>query len=46
MGMQVHQVQVESLLDKIGIEYDPKDKYIGKSGTYLGEPEKPDHLLV
>lgn len=46
MGMQVHQVQVESLLDKIGIEYDPKDKYIGKSGTYLGEPEKPDNLLV
>ena len=46
MGMQMHQVQVENLLDKIGIEYDPEDKYIGKSGTYLGEPEKPDNLKV
>lgn len=46
IGMQVHQVQVESLLDKIGIEYDPKDKYIGKSGNFLGEPEKPQNLLV
>lgn len=46
MGMQMHQVQVESLLDKIGVKYDPNDKYIGKSGTYLGEPEKPDNLKV
>ena len=46
MGMQMHQVQVESLLDKIGIEYNPKDKYIGKSGKHLGEPEKPENLKV
>lgn len=46
IGLQLHQVQVEPLLDKIGIEYDPKDKYVGKSGKYLGEPEKPDNLLV
>lgn len=46
MGMQMHQVQVESLLDKIGIAYDPTDKYIGKSGKDLGAPEKPDNLKV
>ena len=46
LGMQMHQVQVESLLDKIGIDYDPADKYVGKSGRFLGEPEKPDVLKV
>lgn len=46
MGMQMHQVQVESLLDKIGIDYDPDDKYVGKSGKMLGEPEKPENLKV
>jgi heterodisulfide reductase subunit B len=46
IGLQVHQVQVEQLLDKIGIEYDPKDKFIGKSGNYIGEPEKPQVLIV
>jgi heterodisulfide reductase subunit B len=46
LGMQVHQVQVESLLDKIGIEFDKNDKFIGKSGKFLGEPEKPHNLIV
>ena len=46
IGMQVHQVQTESLLDKKGIEYDPQDKYVGVSGTFLGEPEKPTNLVV
>jgi heterodisulfide reductase subunit B len=46
LGFQIHQVQVEQLLDKIGIEYDPEDKFIGKSGKYLGEPEKPENLIV
>lgn len=46
MGMQMHQVQVESLLDKIGVEYNPTDKYVGKSGKDLGAPEKPDNLKV
>jgi len=45
-GMQIHQVQAEQLFDKIGIEYDPQDKYTGKSGKFLGEPEKPTHLVV
>jgi heterodisulfide reductase subunit B len=46
IGMQVHQVQTEQLLDKIGIEYDPHDKYIGVSGKNLGVPEKPKNLVV
>jgi hypothetical protein len=44
--MQVHQVQTEQLLDKIGIEYDPQDKYIGVSGKNLGMPQKPKNLVV
>lgn len=46
LGLQLHQVQVEPLLDKIGIPYDPKDKYVGKSGNFLGEPEKPENLVT
>jgi heterodisulfide reductase subunit B len=46
IGFQLHQVQVEPLLDKIGIEYNIKDKYIGKSGQPIGEPEKPENLVV
>lgn len=46
LGFQVHQVQVESLLDKIGVEYDPNDKFVGKSGKFLGEPEKPEYLIT
>ena len=36
--MQMHQVAVEPLLDKMGIEYDPAAKYLGKNGKYLGKP--------
>ena len=39
LGMQMHQVDVEPLLDKMGIEYDPSAKYLGKNGRYLGRPE-------
>lgn len=46
LGMQLHQIQVEPLLDKIGIDYDPNDKYIGKSGQYIGQPQKPQYLKV
>ena len=41
MGMQLHQVAVEPLLNTIGIEYKPEDKYKGKNGEYIGTPEKP-----
>ena len=38
LGMQMHQVAVEPLLDKMGIEYDPAAKYLGKNGKYIGKP--------
>ena len=39
LGMQMHAVDVEPLLDKMGIEYDPSAKYLGKNGKYIGKPE-------
>ncbi len=44
VGLQVHQVPVEPLLDKIGILYDPASKYLGKNGEFLGKPESPTVL--
>lgn len=38
LGMQLHQVNVEPLLDKMGVEYDPAAKYLGKYGKYIGQP--------
>lgn len=46
VGLQIHQIQTESLLDKIGIEYNPQDKYVGISGKFLGKPGKPENLVV
>ncbi len=44
LGLQMHQVQVESLLDKIGIHYNPSDKYLGQGGKILPKPEMPSCL--
>ena len=46
LGLQIHQVQSERLLDKIGIPYDPKEKYNAADGKILRSPEKPGNLLV
>lgn len=46
IGLQVHQVSAEPLLDKMGIKYNPGDKYKGKSNENLGQPEKPKVLKV
>jgi heterodisulfide reductase subunit B len=46
LGLQIHQVQIEPLLDKIGIAYNADDKYKGASGKQLTHPEKPTHLRV
>ena len=46
LGLQIHLVQCERLLDKIGIPYDPKQKYNSASGKILRAPEKPENLLV
>ena len=39
LGMQMHQVDVEPLLDKMGIDYDPSAKYLGRNGKYIGKPD-------
>ena len=38
LGLQTHQVGPEPLLDKMGIEYDPARKYLGKNGKDIGRP--------
>ncbi len=45
IGLQVHQVAVEPLLDKIGIEYTKSDKYLGLNGEKIGEPQRPKVLM-
>ncbi len=45
LGLQVHQVGCESLLDKIGIEYDPDKKYKGLEDKELGKPKTPSNIL-
>jgi heterodisulfide reductase subunit B len=44
MGLQVHQVTVEPLLDKLGIRYNPDDKYKGLHHIDLGKPRMPEKL--
>jgi len=44
LGLQVHQVPAEPLLDKIGIPYDPEAKFKGPNGEELGRPEAPSIL--
>lgn len=41
MGMQLHQVSVETLLDKLGVVYDKKEKYLGHEKQNIGIPEMP-----
>ena len=44
LGLQLHQVAVEPLLDKIGIEYSPEDKYKGLNKKDLLRPELPQGI--
>ena len=46
IGLQMHQVAVEPLLDKMGIDYDPEAKYKNSKGISLGEPTCPTYLKV
>ena len=46
LGLQVHQVSSEPLLDKMGIPYDPKKKYVDEKGANIGMPGKPQVLKV
>ncbi len=44
LGLQVHQVPVEPLLNKIGIPYNTSKKFLGKDGQDLGKPDAPSVL--
>jgi heterodisulfide reductase subunit B len=44
IGLQVHQVAAEPLLDKIGIPYNPETKYKGVNNKDLNKPEMPEFI--
>jgi heterodisulfide reductase subunit B len=44
IGLQVHQVTVEPLLDKLGVIYKPEEKYRGQQNLDLNKPEMPNVL--
>lgn len=44
IGLQTHQVSVEPLLEKLGIRYNPDQKYKGFNGEDVGSPEHPQVL--
>ena len=44
LGLQVHQVPVEPLLDKMGIPYDPEAKFLDINGNSIGKPKSPSFL--
>ncbi len=44
IGLQLHQVAVEPILDKLGISYDAENKYRDTLGNDIGSPELPEHL--
>lgn len=44
LGLQLHQVAVEPLLDKLGIVYNREAKYKGLNGQDLGKPVNPSVL--
>jgi heterodisulfide reductase subunit B len=44
LGLQLHQVAVEPLLDKLGIIYNPEEKYKGINGADIGKPVIPSIL--
>lgn len=43
-GLQMHQVDIEPLLKKIGVKYNPSQKFKGKNGEDMGLPESPRNL--
>jgi len=44
--LQMHQVSVEPLLDKMGIPYDPEAKFKNIRGEDIGAPKCPTYLRV
>ncbi len=46
LGLQMHQVSVEPLLDKMGVLYNKEEKYLGSKGQNMGQPQTPQFLIV
>jgi heterodisulfide reductase subunit B len=46
IGLQTHQVSSEPLLMKMGIDFDPEKKYLGRRGEFMGRPAKPENMVV
>jgi len=46
LGLQMHQVSAEPLLNKMGVPFDPRAKYKGKKGEYMGAPDVPNVLKI
>jgi len=46
LGIQLHQVDVEPLLIKMGILYNHNDKFKGLDGVDVGQPDKPQVLKI
>ena len=44
LGLQMHQVSVDPILEKMGIPYDAAMKYAGVNGKYIGSPVSPEVL--
>lgn len=44
IGLQMHQTAIEPLLYKMGVEFNPADKYKGYSGKQLDKPKIPELL--
>lgn len=46
IGLQVHQVSPDTLLDKMGIDYKKEYKYFNKNGVSMGSPIAPKNLVT
>jgi heterodisulfide reductase subunit B len=44
MGLQLHQVTVEPILDKLDVKFNPAEKYLGVGNSDLGRPVMPNIL--
>jgi heterodisulfide reductase subunit B len=44
LGLQVHQVPVEPLLEKMGVPFDQAKKFQSKTGENIGRPESPSFM--
>jgi heterodisulfide reductase subunit B len=46
LGLQMHQVDVEPLLQKMGYRYDQSGKYLGNNRKYLGQPMGTEYCCL